>query len=375
MSPPVTMCVANAGSPPKHPISIELARLPSSWPLMASAGILAAMDFSPASSSISERDLSNAQKAVTTLNEAFSSKIVGQEGLRTSLVVSLLTGGHILLESMPGLAKTLAVATMAASVSGSFKRIQCTPDLLPSDIIGSQIYDRNSAKFVTQLGPVHANFVLLDEVNRANAKTQSAMLEAMAEHQTTIGGVSYPLPPLSIVLATQNPVEQEGTYLLPEAQLDRFMLKEVITYPTPGEELEILKRDITGVFDDASPPRVTTDQVLAMQGFVKQVYIDPAVQRYIVSIVDVSRNAARHLDARTAGYIQYGASPRASLAFQAVSRAVALMNGRAYVIPEDVRALRYEILRHRLMLSFDAAIDKVSPDSIVDAIFAVVPTP
>ena len=202
--------------------------------------------FQPAAAPISDDELAAANQNIQTVFDAFSSRVVGQENLRTALMVSLMTGGHILLESVPGLAKTTAVQTLAASVQGSFKRIQCTPDLLPSDIIGTQIYDYNKGEFRTELGPVHANFVLLDEINRSSAKTQSAMLEAMQEKQTSIGGQRYDLPKPFIVLATQNPIEQEGTYELPEAQLDRFLLKEVLSYPAPDEELEILKRIESG---------------------------------------------------------------------------------------------------------------------------------
>lgn len=203
-------------------------------------------DFRPSSNALSSDELSSAQNIIKTISEAFSSRVVGQENLRTALLVSMITGGHVLLESVPGLAKTTAVQTLAASVNGSFKRIQCTPDLLPSDIIGTQIYDYSKGEFRTELGPVHANFVLLDEINRSSAKTQSAMLEAMQERQTSIGGKRYDLPRPFVVLATQNPIEQEGTYELPEAQLDRFLLKEILWYPNPEEELEILKRIESG---------------------------------------------------------------------------------------------------------------------------------
>ena len=338
-----------------------------------------AAQFQPASAPISDDELATANQSIQTVFDAFSSRVVGQENLRTALMVSLMTGGHILLESVPGLAKTTAVQTLAASVHGSFKRIQCTPDLLPSDIIGTQIYDHNKGEFRTELGPVHANFVLLDEINRSSAKTQSAMLEAMQEKQTSIGGQRYDLPKPFIVLATQNPIEQEGTYELPEAQLDRFLLKEVLSYPAPDEELEILKRIESGKLSEApnnsNTPNIKLAAVETLQNLAQKVYIDDAIKNYIVKIVSATRNPASIIPSETARYVQYGASPRASIAFQQVAKALALINGRNYVIPEDVKQLRHSVLRHRIILNFEAIADQVHPEVIIDSIFNAVPVP
>lgn len=336
-------------------------------------------NFRGPSGAIDPNELQRATNTISTISNSFSSRIVGQENLRTELLVSMITGGHVLLESVPGLAKTTAIQTLAASVSGSFKRIQCTPDLLPSDIIGTQIYDYNKGEFRTELGPVHANFVLLDEINRSSAKTQSAMLEAMQEKQTSIGGKRYDLPKPFVVLATQNPIEQEGTYELPEAQLDRFLLKEVLNYPTPEQELEILKRIESGVLgstvstDDLQS--VPLEEILHMQQLVSKVYIDDAVKNYIVRITSATRNPASVLPPEMARYIQYGVSPRASITFQQVAKALALINDRDYVIPEDIKQLRHGVLRHRIILNFEAIADQVHPEAIIDTIFNNVTAP
>ena len=336
-------------------------------------------DFRPSSNALSSDELSSAQNIIKTISEAFSSRVVGQENLRTALLVSMITGGHVLLESVPGLAKTTAVQTLAASVNGSFKRIQCTPDLLPSDIIGTQIYDYSKGEFRTELGPVHANFVLLDEINRSSAKTQSAMLEAMQERQTSIGGKRYDLPRPFVVLATQNPIEQEGTYELPEAQLDRFLLKEILWYPNPEEELEILKRIESGKLGSTPNyedlPQVELSVIETLQQLSKKVYIDDAVKSYIVQIVAATRNPGSVISADMAHYVQYGGSPRAGIAFLQVAKALALINGRDYVIPEDVKQLRYSVLRHRIILNFEAVADQIHAEAIIDAIFNAVTAP
>ena len=352
---------------------------PAATPTQFQPAAQPAAQFQPASAPISDDELSAANQNIQTVFDAFSSRVVGQENLRTALMVSLMTGGHILLESVPGLAKTTAVQTLAASVHGSFKRIQCTPDLLPSDIIGTQIYDYNKGEFRTELGPVHANFVLLDEINRSSAKTQSAMLEAMQEKQTSIGGQRYDLPKPFIVLATQNPIEQEGTYELPEAQLDRFLLKEVLSYPAPDEELEILKRIESGKLSEApnnsNTPNIELAAVETLQNLAQKIYVDDAIKNYIVKIVSSTRNPASIIPSETARYVQYGASPRASIAFQQVAKALALINGRNYVIPEDVKQLRHSVLRHRIILNFEAIADQVHPEVIIDSIFNAVPVP
>lgn len=330
-----------------------------------------------ASGAISQEDIRYATDVITNISNAFSEKVVGQDNLRVALIVSLMTGGHVLLESVPGLAKTTAAQTIANSITASFKRIQCTPDLLPSDIIGTQIYDYAKGKFETQLGPVHANIVLLDEINRSSAKTQSAMLEAMQERQTSIGGVKFDMPKPFIVLATQNPIEQEGTYELPEAQLDRFLLKEILQYPSPQEEFEVLNRLESGVLDQASgsKAKVSIEDILKLQSLVDDVYIDNVIKQYIVHIVSATRNPASLIPADIAKYVQYGASPRASIAFQQVSKALALINGRSYVIPEDVKQLRFSILRHRVILNFEAIADQVHPETVIESIFNSISTP
>jgi MoxR-like ATPase len=326
---------------------------------------------------ISDADAERAQAIIESITTTFSAKVVGQERLRDSLMIALMTSGHVLLESAPGLAKTTAAQTLAEAVGGVFKRIQCTPDLLPSDITGTQIFDARNATFETQLGPVHANFVLLDEINRSSAKTQSAMLEAMQERQTTIGGKVFPLPTPFLVMATQNPIEQEGTYQLPEAQLDRFLLKDIVDYPTPGEEYEILNRLDRGLLDAARHTTAVASipDVLFLQAVTRQVYLDDSIRRYIVTIAHVTRKPDDYIGASLGRYIEYGASPRASIAFVQAARARALLSGRRHVIPEDVKSLRHAILRHRVLLGYEADADAVTPEHIIDAIFDSVKTP
>jgi len=321
-------------------------------------------------------ELERATGILSAVTDSYEAKVVGQEGLRRSLLIALMTGGHILLESVPGLAKTTAAKSLADAVSASFTRVQCTPDLLPSDIIGSQIFDAATSTFSTQLGPVHSNFVLLDEINRSSAKTQSAMLEAMQEKQTTIGGTIYPVPTPFLVLATQNPIEQEGTYHLPEAQLDRFLLKEVLDYPAFDEEIEILARLDSGVFDEHdTTPAATIADVEFLQEASRRVFVDETITNYIVSTVYVTRHAEQYISPELAGCIEYGASPRASIAFSRAARALALLNGRDHVIPEDVKALRHVVLRHRIILNFEAIADNIAPETVIDAIFDAVQAP
>jgi MoxR-like ATPase len=327
---------------------------------------------------ITADDLARVKSILASIDESYSTKVVGQASLKRSLLIGLITGGHILLESVPGLAKTTAAQAIADAVSGSFKRIQCTPDLLPSDIIGTQIFDYQKQTFETLLGPVHANFVLLDEINRSSAKTQSAMLEAMQEKQTSIGGTVYPLPEPFLVLATQNPIEQEGTYHLPEAQLDRFLLKEILDYPEFADEIEILDRIDSGVYekhDKKEKAAVTIADVLFLQDAVKRVFMDDSITNYIVSAVYVTRQAESYIGKELADCIEYGASPRASIAFSRAARALALLEGRDHVIPEDVKELRHVVLRHRIILNFEAIADDVQPETIIDAIFAAVKVP
>ncbi len=323
---------------------------------------------------ITVEQMQRAGAIIKNIKGYYSSKMVGQERLGLALIVSMMANGHILLESVPGLAKTTAAKVVTESVNGKFSRIQCTPDLLPSDIIGTQTFNMTNNTFETKIGPVFANFVLLDEINRSSAKTQSAMLEAMQERTVSIGGVSYRLPDVFIVVATQNPIEQEGTYELSEAQLDRFLLKEVITYPSANEEIEILNRIESDVFTDVTAV-ATIDDVVFLQDICKKIYLAPSVKKYIVDIVSASRNAEQAIYKDLAQYVAMGASTRAAIAFMEVSKAVALASGRAYVTPDDVKALAHEVLRHRIMLTFAAIADGVKPEEIIDALFKAVNTP
>ncbi|MDO4243954.1 MAG: AAA family ATPase [Actinomyces sp.] len=321
-------------------------------------------------------DVERATELLKRVSQTFTERVVGQEQLRLALVSTLIAGGHILLESVPGLAKTTAAQTLAAAVSGSFHRIQCTPDLMPNDIVGTQILSYTTGAMTTQLGPVHANIVLLDEINRSSAKTQSAMLEAMQERQTSIGGVVYPLPQPFMVLATQNPIEEEGTYVLPEAQMDRFLMKEVLTYPKPAEEADVLDRISSGAFEEPIRTNpISTDDVDWLAGAVERVYVDPIIKQYIVALVNTSRGGGPRPVPGLDRHVRVGASPRGGIALMKVAQAIALQAGRTYVTPDDVGLLRHSVLRHRLVLTYDALADAIAPEAIIDAIFAAVPTP
>lgn len=322
-------------------------------------------------------DAREAQRVVAALADAFSAKVVGQEHLRETLLIGLLTGGHILLESVPGLAKTTAARVVAEAIDGQFRRIQCTPDLLPSDIIGTQVYDAATTSFVTQLGPVHANVVLLDEINRSSAKTQSAMLEAMEERQTTIAGVVYSIPEPFLVIATQNPVDQEGTYALSEAQTDRFLLKEIVRYPSPEQEVEVLARLDAGLFDKAHPvrPVATLDDIRRLQRVTRDVYMSRDLMLYASRLVGVTREPGNYLPGQVARLIEYGASPRATIALCTAARALALLSGRNHVVPGDIADLAHRVLQHRLILGFEAASAGITPDVVVDAVLRAVRVP
>lgn len=321
--------------------------------------------------------MAEAQRIVSAVATAFSAKVVGQDHLRETMLIALLAGGHLLLESVPGLAKTTAARVVADSVHGSFRRIQCTPDLLPSDIVGTQIYDAATNSFVTQLGPVHANIVLLDEINRSSAKTQSAMLEAMEERQTTIAGTEYAIPEPFLVIATQNPVDQEGTYPLSEAQTDRFMLKEVVRYPSVEDEVEVISRMDAGLYDrdHRSAPVVGVDDVRRVQTLTRGVHMDETLVHYASRLVGVTRAPDRALPANLARLVEYGASPRATIAFCRSARALAVLRGRNHVVPDDIARLAHRVLRHRLILGFQAASERVTPDSVVDAVLQAVRVP
>ena len=327
-------------------------------------------------SQITEQDFYFAQDAIRKLADYFSNRVVGQNALKHSLIASIIADGHILIESVPGLAKTTAAKAISDAVDGKFSRIQCTPDLLPSDIIGTQIYHQQTGKFETIFGPVFANFVLLDEVNRSSAKTQSAMLEAMQERQVTIGGVTYHMPrDIFIVIATQNPIEQEGTYPLSEAQTDRFMIKEKITYPTTEEEILIMNKIEDGSINTVKPAVLTLEDVDKVQDIAEMVYVDSSVKKYIADIVTATREPAAHIDKKFAQYIRIGASPRATINFLKIAKASALIHGRTFAIPEDVKGMAHQILRHRIGLNYAAVADNVSVETVIDKIVNSVQTP
>lgn len=323
---------------------------------------------------ITQEELNQAAAIIQRIHSYFESKVVGQSYLGYALLIALMSNGHILLESVPGLAKTTAAKVMTEAVRGEFSRIQCTPDLLPSDIIGTQTYNMAANTFETTLGPVNANFVLLDEVNRSSAKTQSAMLEAMQEREVTIGGQTYQLPEPFVVIATQNPVEQEGTYLLSEAQLDRFLLKVKLSYPNQESELEILNRVEADIYA-AGHAVADLKDIQFLQSLSKRVYMDSAIKQYIVNIVQASRMTERLLPSDLSQYISMGASTRAAISFMEVAKAVALTNNRNYCTPDDVKSMRYSILGHRIMLNFAAMADGIREETIVDAIIGAVRTP
>jgi MoxR-like ATPase len=321
-------------------------------------------------------DRTEAPRAQTPVEETiFEIKriIVGQDRMIERIIVCLLAQGHILLEGAPGLAKTLAVETLADVVGGSFKRIQFTPDLLPADIVGTRIYRGSTETFDTELGPIMANFVLADEINRAPAKVQSALLEAMAEHQVSIGGETHNTPDPFLVLATQNPIESEGVYALPEAQRDRFLMKIVVDYPNPAEEVEIVQR--MGVAPPTANPVLDLAQLQELQAAAAQVYMDRSVVDYAVSLTLATRDPRAYGLGDLEELIAYGASPRASLGLVAAGRALALMRGRNYALPQDVFDVAPEILRHRIVLSYEALAQDLSSDHIVATVLSTVPAP
>ncbi len=308
------------------------------------------------------------------LSAEISRVIVGQQYLVDRLLVSLLTGGHTLLEGLPGLAKTLSVKTLAATTHGSFKRLQFTPDMLPADVIGTLIYSPKDAEFQTRMGPIFANFVLADEINRAPAKVQSALLEAMAEGQVTIGDVTHALPSPFLVLATQNPVDQEGTYSLPEAQLDRFLLKLHIEYPSRDEEREILDA-MASIRAEPSPRAVVElETILSTRDVIDEIYIDGRVRDYIVSIILATRDPAQ-VGLDIGPYIRFGASPRGTIGLTRAARAWAFLCGRAYVSPADVKAMAADVLRHRIGLTYEGIAHGVTTDDVVETVLGAVPTP
>lgn len=351
--------------PPKNP-----APAPAPIPMPAAAR----------PTTLSAEDIARARNIGSQIRGRFAQTLVGQDNLRESLITTLVAGGHILIESVPGLAKTTAAQTLATSVSGSFKRVQCTPDLMPSDLVGTQVFDFATQKFSTQIGPIHANFVLLDEINRSNAKTQSAMLEAMAEGATTIGGQRIALPKPFMVIATQNPIEEEGTFNLPEAQMDRFMMKAVLTYPTEQEEQRMLAMLTRRGSDTVDQHALTGDTVSIsdvefLRSAARRVHVSDAIMQYAVDIAATSRGAGTKPVQGLSSLVRLGASPRASIALVRIGQANALLQGRDYVTPEDVKAFAHEVLRHRILMTFEALADGVTSDQVVDSIVQAVPVP
>lgn len=329
-------------------------------------------------------EIAQRRSVVTDITMGMEGEIVGQHHLVESLVVGLLTGGHILLEGVPGLAKTKAIRTLSGLVGGSFSRIQFTPDLLPADVTGTLIYSARQERFETKRGPVFANFVLADEINRAPAKVQSALLEAMEEHQVTIGDETLALPAPFLVMATQNPLEQEGTYALPEAQVDRFMLKVLISYPTLEEEKRIVREQScagmpatqsAGHTDSVPRSAVSLERVMEARSLVARIYVDERLEHYICSLVQATRTPEEYGLGELKPYISYGSSPRGSLSLARAARARAFMGGRGYVVPEDVREVAHDVLRHRVGLTYEAEADGVSGDQVVEKVLEKVAVP
>ena len=317
-----------------------------------------------------------AEKAdlIHRLNTELSKAIIGQEEMISRLLIGLLTGGHVLLEGVPGLAKTTAITALAKALSVDFQRIQFTPDLLPADLVGTMIYAPADGSFKTRKGPIFSNLILADEINRAPSKVQSALLEAMQERQVTIGDETFPLEKPFLVLATQNPIEQEGTYPLPEAQVDRFMLKVKITYPKPEEERKVLDMAL----DESTRPVqevLTPQDIFDMQDVVRMIYIDDQVKDYIVSVVRATREPAEFKLGSVAPLIDFGASPRATIFLGIGARANAFLNGRAYVTPQDVKDVAYDILRHRVVLTYEAEAEEMTSEDVIREILAAVPVP
>ncbi|MDQ2867056.1 MAG: MoxR family ATPase [Verrucomicrobiota bacterium] len=311
---------------------------------------------------------------VAPLREQIAHVVIGQRYLVDRLLLGLLANGHVLLEGVPGLAKTLTVKTMASAIHTGFQRLQFTPDLLPADLIGTLIYNPRDGEFTTKFGPIFSNLILADEINRAPAKVQSALLEAMQERQVTIGDKTYKLPDPFLVLATQNPLEQEGTYQLPEAQLDRFMFKLNVGYPAKTEERQILDLMATSAPDLAVSAVVDPKQVIAARDIVNSIYIDDRVKDYIVDIVWATREPAVY-NLKLEGLIRYGASPRATIYLALAARANAFLNGRAYVTPQDIKSIGHDVLRHRIIVSYEAEAESITSETIIERIFAGLPVP
>lgn len=311
---------------------------------------------------------------INLVTRGMDQTIVGQKHLIDSLLIALLSNGHVLLEGVPGLAKTLAIKTLAQIIDAKYSRIQFTPDLLPADVIGTMIYSVQKEQFQIKRGPIFANFVLADEINRAPAKVQSALLEAMQERQVTIGEQTFKLDEPFLVMATQNPIEQEGTYPLPEAQVDRFLLKVIIGYPSKDEEKQIIRQNISGE-KVVVKPLLRPEEIIEVQKIVEQIYLDEKIERYIVDIVFATRTPADYNLKDLAGMISFGASPRASIGLAKAARAYAFLRGRGYVIPEDVRAVCHDVLRHRIGLTYEAEANNITTDQVISEILDKVEVP
>ncbi|MDX2063237.1 MAG: MoxR family ATPase [Bacteroidia bacterium] len=320
-----------------------------------------------------EAQLKQAGDHIAAVRRELAKVVVGQEHMISRLLIGLFTSGHVLLEGVPGLAKTLTVSTLAKALKLSFQRIQFTPDLLPADLVGTLIYNPQTLKFETKQGPIFANIILADEINRSPAKVQSALLEAMQERQVTIGDTTYPLERPFLVLATQNPVDQEGTYPLPEAQVDRFMLRIFVQYPSRAEELEIMRRMAHTHPPEAVEPVLSQAQILALRELIDRIRLDERLERYIVELVLATRDPAAAGLSDLAGYIEFGASPRATIALNLGARAHALLEGRSYVLPDDIKAMASDVLNHRILLTYEADAEEVKTTDVVEKILGKIP--
>ena len=328
----------------------------------------------PVDLSLLQKQIEEQSDLVKRLQNEMSTVIIGQTHLIDSLIIAVLSNGHVLLEGMPGLAKTLTIKTLASFINCKFSRIQFTPDLLPADLIGTQIYNQRKEEFVVRKGPLFANIILADEINRAPAKVQSALLEAMQEKQVTIGEETFVLEEPFLVMATQNPIDQEGTYSLPEAQVDRFLLKIIIGYPEKHEEVKILRQPFQEK-SDLVPAYITATDILKARNLVKTVYLDENIEKYIVDLIFATRFPASYNLPKLVNVISYGASPRASLGLAIAARAVAFMNRRHYVIPADVQQVVYDVLRHRIGISFEGQAENYTTENIIDQLVKIVPVP
>ena len=319
-------------------------------------------------------EIKNESAFIDLIQSELRKVIVGQNGMVEGLLIGLLANGHILLEGVPGLAKTLAINSLSKTLGGSFSRVQFTPDLLPSDVIGTQIYNMKDHAFETKQGPIFSNFVLADEINRAPAKVQSALLEAMQERQVTIGEESYPLPKPFLVMATQNPVEQEGTYPLPEAQMDRFLLKVTLGYPTKSDELNIMRKQMSGALEELNAV-VSLEQIVRARGFIERIYMDEKIENYILDIVFATREPQNYQLGTLRNKISFGTSPRGSIALAKAAKCHAFLRHRGFVTPDDVRAVAPAVLRHRIGLTYEAEAEELSTETIVTEILNTLMVP